>query len=63
MVYDLSDISVRDFEMAKMFLESCRKADLLIVTLYLLEDLILSCERFESLCYFERAMNLTKINI
>jgi len=49
--------------MTKMFLESYRKVDLLIVTIFLLEDLIRSCERFESLCYFERAMNLTEINI
>ena len=34
-VYDLSDISVRNSKMAKMFLESCRKVDLLIVTFFL----------------------------
>lgn len=49
--------------MAKMFLESCRKVDLLIVTFFLLEDLIRSCELFEGLCCFVRAMNLTKINL
>jgi len=49
--------------MAKTFLESCREVDLLIVTFRLLEDLIRSCELFEGLCYFKRAMYLTKINL
>lgn len=51
-VYHLSDISVRNFKMAKMFLESCREFDLFIVNFFLLEDLIRSCERFEGLRYF-----------
>lgn len=49
--------------MAKMFLESCRKVDLLIATFFLLENLIQSCERFEGLGYFERTMNIPKINL
>jgi hypothetical protein len=49
--------------MAKTFLESCCKVDLLIVTFFLLEDLVQSCERFEGLGYFERAMNFPKINL
>jgi len=49
--------------MAKMFLESCRKVDLLIVTFFLLEDFIRSYERFEGLGYFERTMNFPKINL